>query len=82
MPRGWHGAPAVVSPSPVGHHATARTAPADLQKLANTSSIVAYESAIGDPDAVVQSKFPSAGGVLPWCRVEIDDILRKRKTCT
>ena len=41
-------------------------APAHLQKLAHTYSIVAYDSVTGDLGVAVQSKFPNVGGIVPW----------------
>ena len=41
-------------------------APAHLQKLAHTYSIVAYDSVSGDLGVAVQSKFPNVGGIVPW----------------
>jgi uncharacterized Ntn-hydrolase superfamily protein len=47
------------------------TAPAHLQKLAHTYSIVAYDSATGDLGVAVQSKFPNVGGIVPWGRAGV-----------
>src|SRR4051812_37497529 len=47
---------------------TPTVAPAHLQKLAHTYSIVAYDSATGDLGVAVQSKFPNVGGIVPWGR--------------
>ena len=41
-------------------------APAHLEKLAHTYSIVAYDSVTGDLGVAVQSKFPNVGGIVPW----------------
>jgi uncharacterized Ntn-hydrolase superfamily protein len=46
-------------------------APAHLQKLAHTYSIVAYDSATGDLGVAVQSKFPNVGGIVPWGRAGV-----------
>jgi uncharacterized Ntn-hydrolase superfamily protein len=46
-------------------------APAHLQKLAHTYSIVAYDSANGDLGVAVQSKFPNVGGIVPWGRAGV-----------
>jgi uncharacterized Ntn-hydrolase superfamily protein len=43
-------------------------APAHLQKLAHTYSIVAYDSVTGDLGVAVQSKFPNVGGIVPWAK--------------
>jgi uncharacterized Ntn-hydrolase superfamily protein len=50
---------------------TPTTAPAHLQKLAHTYSIVAYDSATGDLGVAVQSKFPNVGGIVPWGRAGV-----------
>ena len=47
------------------------TAPAHLEKLAHTYSIVAYDSATGDLGVAVQSKFPNVGGIVPWGRAGV-----------
>jgi uncharacterized Ntn-hydrolase superfamily protein len=46
-------------------------APSHLQKLANTYSIVAYDSVTGDLGVAVQSKFPNVGGIVPWGRAGV-----------
>ncbi len=46
-------------------------APAHLQKLAHTYSIVAYDSTTGDLGVAVQSKFPNVGGIVPWARAGV-----------
>jgi uncharacterized Ntn-hydrolase superfamily protein len=46
-------------------------APAHLQKLAHTYSIVAFDSATGDLGVAVQSKFPNVGGIVPWGRAGV-----------
>jgi uncharacterized Ntn-hydrolase superfamily protein len=46
-------------------------APAHLQKLAHTYSIVAYDSSTGDLGVAVQSKFPNVGGIVPWGRAGV-----------
>src|SRR3954467_8514613 len=40
-------------------------APAHLEKLVNTYSIVAFDSVTGDLGVAVQSKFPNVGGLAP-----------------
>src|SRR4051812_32577768 len=50
---------------------TPTVAPAHLQKLAHTYSIVAYDSATGDLGVAVQSKFPNVGGIVPWGRAGV-----------
>jgi uncharacterized Ntn-hydrolase superfamily protein len=50
---------------------TPTTAPAHLQKLAHTYSIVAYDSVTGDLGVAVQSKFPNVGGIVPWGRAGV-----------
>ena len=47
------------------------SAPAHLQKLAHTYSIVACDSATGDLGVAVQSKFPNVGGIVPWGRAGV-----------
>jgi uncharacterized Ntn-hydrolase superfamily protein len=47
------------------------TAPAHRHKLAHTYSIVAYDSSTGDLGVAVQSKFPNAGGIVPWGRAGV-----------
>jgi uncharacterized Ntn-hydrolase superfamily protein len=46
-------------------------APAHLEKLAHTYSIVAYDSVTGDLGVAVQSKFPNVGGIVPWGRAGV-----------
>ena len=46
-------------------------APSNLQKLAHTYSIVAYDSVTGDLGVAVQSKFPNVGGIVPWGRAGV-----------
>ncbi len=46
-------------------------APSQLQKLAHTYSIVAYDSSTGDLGVAVQSKFPNVGGIVPWGRAGV-----------
>ena len=46
-------------------------APAHLQKIAHTYSIVGWDSATGDLGVVVQSKFPNVGGIVPWARAGV-----------
>jgi uncharacterized Ntn-hydrolase superfamily protein len=46
-------------------------APAHLNKLAHTYSIVAYDSSTGDLGVAVQSKFPNVGGIVPWGRAGV-----------
>ena len=46
-------------------------APAHLEKLAHTYSIVAYDSVTGDLGVAVQSKFPNVGGIVPWARAGV-----------
>ena len=67
--------------APCRIHAASRTtalpaqqpvvAPAHLQKLAHTYSIVAYDSVTGDLGVAVQSKFPNVGGIVPWGRAGV-----------
>lgn len=46
-------------------------APAHLQKLAHTYSIVAIDTVTGDLGVAVQSKFPNVGGIVPWARAGV-----------
>jgi len=46
-------------------------APAHLQKLAHTYSIVAIDTLTGDLGVAVQSKFPNVGGIVPWAKAGV-----------